>query len=91
MIILCGKAPKKKLKELLASLLRLLNAIHAGRRCLKMKKSIYLLEYPDVAIEYQKLKIDLSNKFQDDRIAYTKAKTKFIERITKKAKRYYLT
>ncbi|MDD4874633.1 MAG: GrpB family protein [Dehalococcoidales bacterium] len=46
----------------------------------------YLIKHPETAREYQKLKIDLSKQFNDDRVGYTKAKTEFILRITAKAK-----
>lgn len=49
----------------------------------------YLIEYPETAKEYEKLKSLLSNKFKNDRIAYTKSKTEFIQRITQKAKECY--
>ncbi|MFH1856830.1 MAG: GrpB family protein [Candidatus Omnitrophota bacterium] len=49
----------------------------------------YLIEHPSAAGQYQKLKMELSEKYANDRIAYTKAKTDFIAKITKKAKRYY--
>jgi GrpB-like predicted nucleotidyltransferase (UPF0157 family) len=50
----------------------------------------YLREFSDVAGEYQKIKMELSEKFHGDRIKYTNAKTDFIVRITKIAKEYYL-
>ena len=43
----------------------------------------YLIEYPDVAQEYQDLKLRLANDYSNDRIAYTNGKTEFIVRITK--------
>jgi GrpB-like predicted nucleotidyltransferase (UPF0157 family) len=49
----------------------------------------YLIEYPDVAQEYQDLKLRLSNDYPNDRVAYTNGKTEFIVRITKIAKEYY--
>ncbi len=49
----------------------------------------YLIEHPDVAQEYQDLKLRLSNDYPNDRIAYTNGKTEFIVRITKIAKKYY--
>ncbi|MHC4123946.1 MAG: GrpB family protein [Planctomycetota bacterium] len=49
----------------------------------------YLIEYPDVAKEYQDLKLRLANNHPKDRIAYTNGKTKFIVRITQMAKKYY--
>ena len=47
----------------------------------------YLIEHPDVAQEYQDLKLRLSNDYPNDRIAYTNGKTEFIVRITKIAKK----
>ena len=49
----------------------------------------YLKEHPDVAKEYGSLKMRLSGTHQNDRIAYTKAKSDFVMRITAKAKQYY--
>lgn len=49
----------------------------------------YLRQYPQEAKSYEKLKIDLSKRYQNDRVSYTKAKTDFITSITEKAKKYY--
>jgi GrpB-like predicted nucleotidyltransferase (UPF0157 family) len=49
----------------------------------------YLIEFPDVALEYGNLKKNLSNAHYRDRVAYTKAKSSFIESVTEKANRYY--
>ena len=49
----------------------------------------YLREHPDVAKRYGTLKTELSNKFPNDREAYTKAKTEFVFSITEKAKKHY--
>ena len=49
----------------------------------------YLIEHPDVAKEYQKLKYELSDKYKDNRVEYTKEKTDFIQKITELAKNYY--
>ena len=38
----------------------------------------YLISHPDRALEYEKLKISLADKFKNDREAYTEAKTAFI-------------
>jgi GrpB-like predicted nucleotidyltransferase (UPF0157 family) len=46
----------------------------------------YLRENPQVAKEYEKLKLDLSKKYRQDREGYTKAKTNFIVKITELAK-----
>jgi GrpB-like predicted nucleotidyltransferase (UPF0157 family) len=49
----------------------------------------YLIEHPAVAREYGNLKMSLSGAHQNDRIAYTKAKSDFVMRVTAKAKQYY--
>ncbi len=49
----------------------------------------YLIEHPETAKEYKDIKLPLSNRFQNDRIAYTKGKTDFIQRVTQIAKEYY--
>jgi len=49
----------------------------------------YLREHNNVAKQYEKLKNKISKKFEDDREAYTKARTEFIFYITEKAKKYY--
>lgn len=45
----------------------------------------YLIEHPAEAEKYDILKKYLSNKHPDDRVAYTKAKSEFINQINKKA------
>ncbi|MCE5252432.1 GrpB family protein [bacterium] len=49
----------------------------------------YLIEHPKVAEEYGNLKIKLSEGHRNDRVAYTKGKTEFIERVTEEARQYY--
>lgn len=49
----------------------------------------YLIEYPEVAQEYEALKRKLSKEHQNDRCAYTDAKTDFIVEVTDRAKEYY--
>lgn len=49
----------------------------------------YLRKFPDKAKEYSFLKVKLSKKYPNDRIAYTKSKTKFIVATTEEAKKYY--
>lgn len=49
----------------------------------------YLRENPDVAKEYENLKIELAKKHKYNRETYTQAKTEFITRITKMAKQKY--
>ncbi len=51
----------------------------------------YLQEFPAEAKRYDALKKKLAKQYPTDRIAYTKAKTSYIETITKKAKKYYKT
>lgn len=41
----------------------------------------YLLEHSDMALEYEKLKLSLLPKFQNDRDGYTEAKSDFVKRI----------
>jgi L-amino acid N-acyltransferase YncA/GrpB-like predicted nucleotidyltransferase (UPF0157 family) len=49
----------------------------------------YLIEYPHLAKEYQQLKSHLVDKYPNDSVAYTNAKTKFIVETTLSAKEYY--
>ena len=49
----------------------------------------YLIEHPQVARQYETLKLDLWKDHRTDRVAYTKAKTDFIFTVTEKAKNYY--
>ena len=49
----------------------------------------YLIEHPATAKEYEALKLALARDYPNDRIAYTKAKTEFIVRVTQTAKEYY--
>lgn len=46
----------------------------------------YLIDHPQVAQEYAKLKIELAAAYPNDRVAYTNGKTEFILRITAEAK-----
>lgn len=46
----------------------------------------YLNTHPDIAAEYEKLKLELWKKFEHDRNTYTEAKTSFIKKWTAKAK-----
>lgn len=48
----------------------------------------YLVEHPEVAREYEALKIHLASASPRDRVAYTRGKTDFINRVTERAKRY---
>lgn len=49
----------------------------------------YLIEHPEVAREYEALKIRLASESSRDRVAYTRGKTDFIVRVTEQAKRLY--
>jgi len=49
----------------------------------------YLIEHPEVAREYDNLKMKLSGAHHSDRVAYTQAKSDFIMKVTEEAKRYY--
>ncbi len=49
----------------------------------------YLIEHPEVANEYEKLKIRLQKKYRYHRDKYTTAKTDFVKKYTEKAKTLY--
>ena len=49
----------------------------------------YLNEFPDIAKEYEKLKLSLWNEYEHDRDAYTNAKTEFVKKYTEQAKMIY--
>jgi len=49
----------------------------------------YLIENPRAAREYSMLKLRLSKTHKSDRVAYTKAKTDFIVKVTEIAREYY--
>ena len=49
----------------------------------------YLTEHTDVAIEYERMKLELWKKYEFDRDGYTNSKTEFIQAYTKKAKLEY--
>ena len=49
----------------------------------------YLIAHPDVAREYESIKEQLSREFPRDRIAYTRGKSEFIERVTAEAMIHY--
>lgn len=49
----------------------------------------YLIEYPDIAREYEKMKLTLWKKFEHDRDGYTAAKTEFVRNYTNVAKLKY--
>ena len=50
----------------------------------------YLISHPDMAGEYQRLKIRLAREFPRDRVAYTKGKSEFIEQVMEKAQQAVL-
>lgn len=49
----------------------------------------YLNEYPQTAKEYEALKLKLWKQFEHNRDAYTNAKTEFIQKWTREAKKIY--
>ncbi len=49
----------------------------------------YLIENPEIAEEYEKVKLDLWRKYEYDRDGYTQQKTEFVKRITRQAKEKY--
>ena len=49
----------------------------------------YLLEHPDTAKEYEKLKLALWKTYEHNRDAYTNAKTDFVKRCTMQARQLY--
>jgi GrpB-like predicted nucleotidyltransferase (UPF0157 family) len=51
----------------------------------------YLIEHPELAREYERLKLELSKDHHGDRVAYTQAKTDFIAAVTERAKEHYGT
>ena len=49
----------------------------------------YLNEYPQIAKEYETMKLQLWKQFEHNRDAYTNAKTEFIKKWTSEAKKVY--
>ena len=49
----------------------------------------YLIEFPDIAKEYEALKLSLWKEYEHNRDAYTNAKTEFVKKYTEKAKLLY--
>lgn len=49
----------------------------------------YLVKNKDIALQYEKLKIELWKKYEHNRDGYTNAKTEFVVKYTKKAKELY--
>lgn len=51
--------------------------------CKELKFRDYINTHPNVAKEYEKLKLDLWHRFEHDRDNYTEAKSAFVERYSK--------
>ena len=49
----------------------------------------YLIDYPDIAKEYEKMKLKLWKEYEHNRDGYTNAKTEFIKKYTNEAKLLY--
>lgn len=49
----------------------------------------YLINHKEIAREYEKLKLEILDKYEHDRQGYTDAKSDFISKYTKKAKEEY--
>ncbi len=49
----------------------------------------YLREFPDEAKRYEELKRSLSEKYPNDRVAYTEGKAEFVVSVTGRAKQHY--
>jgi GrpB-like predicted nucleotidyltransferase (UPF0157 family) len=49
----------------------------------------YLVAHPEVAREYQVLKLRLASEHPNDRVAYTEGKTRFVVRVTEEARRFF--
>lgn len=49
----------------------------------------YLIQHPDVADQYEKMKLELWKKYEHDRDGYTNAKTEFVQKYTEKARLIY--
>ena len=50
----------------------------------------YLIEYPDIAKKYEKMKLKLWKEYEHNRNGYTNAKTEFVQKYTKKARLLYM-
>ena len=48
----------------------------------------YLIQHPDVAEDYQRLKIRLAGMYPNDRVAYTSGKTDFILKAMAQAEQF---
>lgn len=49
----------------------------------------YLIEHTNIAIEYERMKLELWEKYEFNRDGYTNSKTDFIQKYTEKAKLEY--
>lgn len=49
----------------------------------------YLKDHPDIAGEYESLKVNLWKRYEHDRDGYTNAKTAFVKKYTEQAKSLY--
>ncbi|NHJ84119.1 MAG: GrpB family protein [Asgard group archaeon] len=49
----------------------------------------YLRQHPEIAKEYNKLKLNLAKKYRDDREAYNRGKSKFITKVEEEARLEY--
>lgn len=47
----------------------------------------YLIQHPDIAREYERLKMDLASEYANDRVAYTNGKGEFIADVMRRVKR----
>lgn len=63
--------------------------IHRTGDCDEIYFRDYLIAHPDVAREYEFLKLSLLPHYHHDRDGYTAAKSEFVARITSAAKREY--
>lgn len=50
----------------------------------------YLIAFPEVAMQYEALKLALAQEYKYDRVGYRIAKTDFVVSVTDEAKQYYL-
>lgn len=62
---------------------------HFGEHWDRLLFRDYLIEHPQVAREYEALKLRVASDSPRDRVAYTRGKTEFITRVTEEAKRHY--
>jgi GrpB-like predicted nucleotidyltransferase (UPF0157 family) len=47
----------------------------------------YLIQHPDIAREYERLKMELASEYANDRVAYTNSKGEFIADVMRRVKR----